>query len=365
MLISNYSYINQRAGHNHSGITNPVWMFKPDTMRQYYLCRDGSNIAYTDTDNFPVGTQPPYSYMMADSGINLTATTTVSGNGYYSNSNLAGGINVNSSLNGTGTINGDISAIAAVISALSGLGTLNASIIGKLEAASSLLGQGDIIAAIGAIKSAVAALTGNGTLNGNGQTVVSITSNLNGTGTLTFTSDIIGILQGVSNLAGSNTTAANIVGAWYMSSGLNGTSSLSDSLTAVANLVSSLVSNSVLSAAPYSTGTISANISVSASDPLSPENLAAALWNSLAVLYNNPGTMGELLNSSGSAADPWLTPLPGSYTPGSAGDIIGNLASNVWEEGKLSHVTPDTMGKVVNDLEKLIKQVKALTSANL
>lgn len=38
---------------------------------------------------------------------------------------------------------------------------------------------------------------------------------------------------------------------------------------------------------------------------LSPENLAQAVWDALAVDNNDPGTMGEKLNSAGTAGDPW------------------------------------------------------------
>jgi hypothetical protein len=57
---------------------------------------------------------------------------------------------------------------------------------------------------------------------------------------------------------------------------------------------------------------------------LSPQSLAAAVWQALATTYNDSGTMGNKLNSAASAGDPWTTALPGSYAAGSAGYIIGN-----------------------------------------
>jgi hypothetical protein len=341
MLITNYSYINQICGHVHSGITNPKWCLSPHAMRNYYNSRDNANLTHLHRDNFPVGTQPPYCYMMADTGINITTTTTINGITDITYSNLAGGLSGESNLSGSGIISlADLNATASVISALSGLGTVTTDITGKLEAASTLLGQGDITAALGALSGALADLTGTGTLSATGQTVVSIFSDLSGNGTLTFTSDIIGILEGVVNLAGTSSQVADIVGAWYMSSGLTGTSTLAASLESIANLVSALTSSGVLNASSNAYAGMSANIQIGVNDPLSPENLAASLWNSLASLYNNPGTMGEKLNSAGGAADPWGTILPGSYTGTEA-------------------------GKVLSDIQTLIKQVKALTAANL
>ncbi len=47
---------------------------------------------------------------------------------------------------------------------------------------------------------------------------------------------------------------------------------------------------------------------------LSPQSLSAAVWSSLASAYDEPGTMGELLNSAGSAADPLLGIVEGTLT---------------------------------------------------
>jgi len=47
---------------------------------------------------------------------------------------------------------------------------------------------------------------------------------------------------------------------------------------------------------------------------LSPQSLAAAVWSSISSENNDPGTMGELLNSAGSAADPLLGIVEGSLT---------------------------------------------------
>lgn len=57
---------------------------------------------------------------------------------------------------------------------------------------------------------------------------------------------------------------------------------------------------------------------------LSPQSLAAAVWEALAADYNTAGTMGNKLNAASSAGDPWSTALPGSYAAGEAGYILGN-----------------------------------------
>jgi hypothetical protein len=48
--------------------------------------------------------------------------------------------------------------------------------------------------------------------------------------------------------------------------------------------------------------------------PLSPEGLAEAVWNSIAADFNSPGTMGEKLNDSGSASNPWTEVIESGYS---------------------------------------------------
>ena len=57
---------------------------------------------------------------------------------------------------------------------------------------------------------------------------------------------------------------------------------------------------------------------------LSPENLAAAVWNALSSAYETAGTMGEKLNAAGTAGDPWTGLIEGSL---SAGDVMRILLS--------------------------------------
>jgi hypothetical protein len=58
---------------------------------------------------------------------------------------------------------------------------------------------------------------------------------------------------------------------------------------------------------------------------LSPQSLAAAVWDALSTEFNVPGTMGNKLNSASAAGDPWTADLPGTYPEGSAGFILGTM----------------------------------------
>jgi hypothetical protein len=67
-----------------------------------------------------------------------------------------------------------------------------------------------------------------------------------------------------------------------------------------------------LSATPRAIGVLSGDITPFTE--LSPQSLSAAVWQALASAYNTPGSMGELLNSAGSAADPLLGTVEGTLT---------------------------------------------------
>lgn len=69
-------------------------------------------------------------------------------------------------------------------------------------------------------------------------------------------------------------------------------------------------------------------------EPLSPEGLAAAVWNAAVVDFNEVGTMGEKLNDAGSGSNPWTEVIESGYT---AADILKVLAA--FAAGKTS-ITP-------------------------
>lgn len=58
--------------------------------------------------------------------------------------------------------------------------------------------------------------------------------------------------------------------------------------------------------------------------------IAAAVWDLTTTGHTTGGTFGAAMNAAGSAGDPWSTALPGAYSAGSAGYILGtNLNATV------------------------------------
>lgn len=101
----------------------------------------------------------------------------------------------------------------------------------------------------------------------------------------------------------------------------------------------------------------------------SAEDIAQAVWSTQLPGGFESGSAADRLNSAGAAGDPWSIEIPGSYITGQAGNILGNLLStipnSVWNELKTTHTTDSSYGKIVQDLETLSKQIKALTAAGL
>lgn len=58
-------------------------------------------------------------------------------------------------------------------------------------------------------------------------------------------------------------------------------------------------------------------------------DIADAVWDEALAGHLGVGSTGEALNAAGAVGDPWLTALPGAYADGTAGDIIGNLVTDV------------------------------------
>ena len=161
----------------------------------------------------------------------------------------------------------------------------NANLAGGLNAEADLLGTGAITnAALGLIASAVATLSGVGGLS----------------------ADIVGKLEATADLVGTG----DVTGA----------------LGALADCVATLVGSGNFDADIVAKGNMSADITPFTE--LSPENLAASVWNALAILYNNAGTMGEKMNDAGSASNPWADTA--DYGAGTKGKLLKDAADDAF-----------------------------------
>ena len=191
---------------------------------------------------------------------------------------------------------------------------------------------------------------------------------INGTSSISV-ANLSLIVSLATSIAGSgDITTASLVGTVALATVLSGSGAVTAGLSLISFLNSTINGTGTVNADLKGKLSMAATIYVNESEA-TVQQIVAGVWNALTADYNATGTMGEAMGAAGTAGDPWTTSLPGAYGAGTAGNIIGNLLANipdsVWDELKTTHNTSSSYGKIVQDLETLAKQIKALTSAQL
>jgi len=207
----------------------------------------------------------------------------------------------------------------------------------------------------GALLSSTTTISGAGAMTSAMAMGLAAQSALTGSGTITGSLSLI--IQLACAILGEGDIEASLVGKLEMASALAGEGDLTASLNLIAFVVSAITGSGTISGTFKGNASLSADIS--SSSTLSPENLAAAVWNSIAASFNTAGTMGNKMNSAASAGDPWATALPGSYLSTEAGGILAQIQTLVDELHKIQGldasnpmtVTPTTRVAGSIDLE--------------
>lgn len=151
-------------------------------------------------------------------------------------------------------------------------------------------------------KNASAAISSSATLSALAGLIVSAFADLQATGGIT-NADFQAILNALADIVGTATINATMSG--------------------IANADADIESEVVIDAAM--TGIANASADISSLTELSPETLAAAVWNAVASAYTDPGTMGEKLNDAGGAGNPWASLLVDNADPGTFGERVQKL----------------------------------------
>lgn len=142
---------------------------------------------------------------------------------------------------------------------------------------------------------------GTGALAASGDRGVNGIAALTGTGTIAATGGLI--VAAVAALAGTCALAGAANATLAATAELSGSGSLTGTIGALGGVIAALAGSGTLAAGSYATGTLAADILPYTE--LSPQSLAAAVWDALASSYNTAGSMGEKLNGAGSAGNPW------------------------------------------------------------
>lgn len=167
------------------------------------------------------------------------------------------------------------------------------------------------------------ATNGSGTLT-NGNLAGGLNAGVTIVGTGQFTNAACGlIIEMVSTLNGSGDFASNpnLQGVLEMlatitSTGEITTAELGAIVDCVCNIYGAGTVEALLTARGYMDATIYVN-----EGSASVDQMVSGVWNALASDYNEALTMGNKLNSAGSAGDPWGAD-PTTFSPDTAGELL-------------------------------------------
>ena len=245
----------------------------------------------------PQAYRHPYSWRMPRKPGSIGSFNEILGVGDVDAANLAGGLAAVATMTGAGTLTSAITGLAEVISTLTGAGTLSAvrSATAVLEA--TIAGLSTVTASIVALLAAEATLSGTGTISSaEMESFLALAATIAASGSLT--GDLAGALAAQANLSGAGSVAANLNAIAGAAASLSGSGTLVGALLALGNAVATLAGTGAASGTMRADGALEAEINVANSDPLSPNALAAAVWNALAIEFNCTGTFGELVQNN-------------------------------------------------------------------
>jgi len=167
MLLANYSTINSSPGRNIGGRAglNLLGSYTPGKWYSFYTPTIEYQASRENAKaSLPTGTEPPYSWILAPKGGEVSSSNQSNGSGSLSIYSLSLGKAIAAGLTGSGSMTANMSLITSMAATIAGSGTLSASMVGVVNMACSLAGSGNITAAMGALAFCVASLSGSGTV---------------------------------------------------------------------------------------------------------------------------------------------------------------------------------------------------------
>jgi hypothetical protein len=272
------------------------------------------SLAGADTAAIPNGYLPPHCLLLPPKAGGMSAY--LRGSLALAGGSLALDAGQNITGDGTITLTGTADGILAAF--VSGDGTL------------TLVGAADIVGALAGTGTATIELAGNlsdiiGLLPGTGDATITLTLNaaegeltLQGTGTATL--ELAGgtaSFELLAQMTGDGTLTLNglpseIIGA-LLATGA-GTLSINGGVSVPGGLGFMTASGAITLVGAADSSGIGHMTGSTEGDTLTANSIAAAVWAALAAANNDAGSMGELLNSAGAAADPLLGVVEGALT---------------------------------------------------
>lgn len=128
-----------------------------------------------------------------------------------------------------------------------------------------------------------------------------------------------------------------------VSSGAIPVSSLASGAIVAATFAAGAINAAAIADGAIDAGTFAAGaIDAAALAASAGAEIADAVWDETLSAHLTAGSTGAALNAVGTAADPWLTSLPGAYGAGTAGNILGNNL-NASVSSRADQTTVDTI----------------------
>lgn len=135
------------------------------------------------------------------------------------------------------------------------------------------------------------------------------------------------IVQAVAALSGVGSLSAAAVGKLEAAATLAGSGSISGALAALAGAVCEIVGSGTAAATARAQGNMAADLTPFTE--LSPQSMAAAVWNAFVADFQAAGTMGLLLGEAGGGSSP------------------SSIADAVWDEAASGHLAAGSFGAAV------------------
>jgi hypothetical protein len=149
----------------------------------------------------------------------------------------------------------------------------------------------------GSLLSSTTVINGVGDVTGNAAMGVAVAADLDGTGELISPSMAL-ITSCAATLAGIGGLTASMSNLIQLAATLAGEGNLTVALKLLAGITATLTGSGTIDATSNLKGKSFLEAHITPFTELSPEGLAAAVWNALADSFDNPDTMGELLHEA-------------------------------------------------------------------
>lgn len=168
----------------------------------------------------------------------------------------------------------------------------------------------------GALISSTTYLSGVGSMTSSFSLGKTMTANLSGDGSVSAAMSITSSM--IASIAGSGSLSASITATLGLAATLAGSGDIAGSLKLLIPLAASIGGVGAITSNLKGNLDMDATIYVNQSEATVTQ-IVSGVWSALATDYNVSGTMGQKLNSAGTAGDPWTADLSGYTTPGTAG----------------------------------------------